>query len=54
MVVVGGRMQMRTVQNHDLDLLWLGRASDMARGAPSNAKQPKTVVLGLFMCHHTV
>ena len=53
MVVVGGGLQMKTVQNNDLDWLWLWRASDMPRGTPNDAKQPKTVVLGLFMCHRT-
>ena len=53
MVVVGGELQMTTVQNDDLDWLWLWRASDMPRGTPNDAKQPKTVVLGLFMCHRT-
>ena len=46
-------MQMTTVQNNDLDLLWLWRVSDMPRGTPNDTKQPKTVVLGLFMCHRT-
>ena len=53
MVVIGGGLQMKTVQNNDLDWIWLWRASDMPWGTPNDAKQPKTVVLGLFMCHRT-
>ena len=47
-------MQMTTVQNHDPDWLWLWRASDMPGGLRTTQKQPKAVVLGLFMCHRTV
>ena len=37
-VVFGGAVQTKTVQNHDLDWLWSFRVCNMLGGAPNDAK----------------